>query len=132
MNEIQKVMNELGSMIEHKEILIRNQEDEIQFLKKVTKECYNEGLSDGMNKAWSLAQKIVYRQWEETDGIHTVEDWFDMFTAKDALNVMDDLLKKEKPHWKEDTLKNVYECSKCGFASLVRHKFCPECGVKME
>lgn len=132
MNEIQKAMEELGCMIEHKDIRIRQQEDEIKSLKKVTKECYNEGLSDGMNMAWNLAQKIVHREWEGTDEIHTVEDWFDLFTAKDALKIMDDLLGKEKPHWKTDMARNVFECSKCGFTSYFSTKFCPDCGVKME
>lgn len=128
MNEIQKVMNELGCMIERKEILIRNQEDEIQSLKRVTKECYKEGFDDGMNKAWNLAQRIVRREWEGNDEIHTVEDWFELFTAKDALVVME----KQKPHWKKDIVRNVFECSQCGFASMIRYKFCPDCGVKME
>lgn len=131
MNEIKKVMEELGCMIEHKDILIRNQEDEIESLKKAIKECYNQSLSEGMDKAWNLARRIVSREWEGTDEIHTVEDWFNLFTAKDAMEVMK-MLDGKKPHWKEDIVRNVYECSECGFASLIRHKHCPECGVKME
>lgn len=128
MNEIKKVMEELGCMIEHKDILIRQQEDEIQSLKKATKECYNEGLSEGMTMAWNLAQRIVHKEWKETDEIHTVEDWFELFTAKDALKVMDEL----KPHWKKDVVRMSLVCSECGYASLIRHKFCPECGSMME
>lgn len=131
MNEIKKVMEELGCMIEHKDILIRQQEDEIKSLKKLTKECYNDGLNDGMNRTWELASKIVHLDWNGDDNIHTVEDWFDIFTAKDAMKAME-MLDGKKPHWKKDIVRNVYECSECGFASLIRHKFCPDCGVKME
>lgn len=128
MNEIKKVMEELGCMIEQKDVLIRNQEDEIQSLKKLTKDCYNEGLSEGMEKTWMLAHRIVRGDWKKTDEIKTVEDWFDLFTAKDALKVMDVL----KPHWKKDVVKMSLICSECGYASLIRHKFCPACGSMME
>ena len=131
MNEIKKLMEELGCMIEHKEILIRNQEDEIKSLKRLTKECYNEGLSDGMNKAWNLAERIVRLDWVGNDTIKTVEDWFELLTVKDAMEVME-MLNEKKPYWKADIVRNVYECSECGFPSLIKHKFCPDCGVKMK
>lgn len=133
MNEIeamalQKAMKDIESMID---VLIHKQEDEIKSLKKAIKESFSEGLSEGMNKAWSLAQKIVHLDWDGNDNIHTVDDWFDMFTAKDAMEVME-MLDGKKPYWKEDIVRNVFECSNCGFASMIRYKFCPECGVKME
>lgn len=123
-----KALKEVEQIIEQKDFLIRQLKDEIQSLKKATQDGYNEGLSEGMGKTWLLARKIVRGDWKKTDEIKTVEDWFELFTVKDAMKVMDDL----KPHWKKDVVRMSLVCSECGYASLVRHKFCPACGAMME
>lgn len=133
---LKQAMEDISRMIEHKDCTIHEQKATIEFLKDDAKHVYDHGVDDGfakgveegMNKAWSLARRIVHLDWDGDDNIHTVEDWFDLFTAKDALVVME----KQKPHWKEDIVRNVFECSQCGFPSLIQYKHCPECGVKME
>jgi rubrerythrin len=138
---LKQAMEDISRMIEHKDCTIHEQQATIEFLKDDAKHVYNHGVDDGfakgvnagMEKAWSLANRIIHLDWIGNETIHTVEDWFELFTAKDAMEVMNDMDKKgEKPHWKEDIVRNVYECSKCGFASMIRYKFCPDCGVKME
>lgn len=136
---LQKAMEDISRMLEHKDCLIHEQKATIEYLKDESKHSYNHGVNDGfakgldegMKKAWNLADRIIHLDWVGDENIHTVEDWFELFTAKDALKVMDDLIKKEKPYWKMDATRNVFECSKCGYTSYFSTKFCPECGRKM-
>lgn len=137
---LKQAMEDISRMIEHKDCTIHEQKATIEFLKDDAKHVYDHGVDDGfakgvkegMEKAWNLANRIIHLDWIGNDTIKTVEDWFELLTVHDALQVMNDMYKNsEKPHWKKNIEKQMFECSECGYNSFHRFMYCPQCGNQM-
>lgn len=76
----------------------------------------------GNNAEW--AKEIIDRTPRE-DVAPVVHGFWKGFTHSHYMGIDDD----GEPIWRDGA---IYYCSICNYRSIIKHKFCPGCGAKMD
>ena len=134
---LQEHLELITDVIEKKDVQIYQLKMDNDSLSAKVKKYYNDGLLEGMEKAWNVANAIVHLKW---DGAYakpkTVEDWFEMYTAQEAFDALTEcqckMVEKPKHHWILDYKENRFVCSFCKIKTKTATPYCSWCGAEMD